>query len=206
MATNRSAGCESYQVYLDARELGGLVRVGPAPRAVRRRAVAGVRAVARDAHRTGHLAGRCAPQSQLHRCRRQPVAGQVPGQGRPLRRRCLGAGGPQPRPTRRHLDVRGARHASDRPARTPSGWRLAPAYDVNPNPHKDAHGITVDGETTEPDLDAALACADLYRVSERRAKEVSAEVDAAIAGWRDEAAIQGLGRIEGAGMERVIAS
>lgn len=90
--------------------------------------------------------------------------------------------------------------------RTPSGWRLAPAYAVNPNPHKDAHGITVDGETTEPDLDAALACADLYRVSERRAKEVLAEVDAAIAGWRDEAAIQGLGRIEVAGMERVIAS
>lgn len=90
--------------------------------------------------------------------------------------------------------------------RTPSGWRLAPAYDVNPNPHKDAHGITVDGETTEPDIDAALACAELYRVSDRRAKEVLAEVDTAIAGWRDEAAKLGLGRTEVAVMERVIAS
>ena len=89
---------------------------------------------------------------------------------------------------------------------TSGEYTLSPAFDVNPNPHKDAHGITVDGETTEPDIDAALACAELYRVSDRRAKEMLAEVDTAIAGWRDEAAKMGLGRTEVAVMERVIAS
>lgn len=54
-------------------------------------------------------------------------------------------------------------------------------YDVNPNPHKDAHRLTVDGQTQEPDIDAALACAELYRVNERRAKEVLAEVERVIA-------------------------
>ncbi|WOO32056.1 type II toxin-antitoxin system HipA family toxin [Diaphorobacter limosus] len=88
--------------------------------------------------------------------------------------------------------------------RTPTGWHLAPAYDVNPNPHKDAHGITVDGQTDEPDIHAAMACADLYRVSGRRAQELLREVDAAVAGWRDEAATLGLGRSEVAVMERVI--
>ena len=49
-----------------------------------------------------------------------------------------------------------------------------------------------------------MACADLYRVSGRRAQELLREVDAAVAGWRDEAATLGLGRSEVAVMERVI--
>lgn len=90
--------------------------------------------------------------------------------------------------------------------RTATGWRLAPAYDVNPNPHKDAHALTVDGRTQEPDVDAALACAELYRVTDSRAKALLAEVDQAIRDWRREAAAQGLGRMEIATMERVIAA
>lgn len=88
--------------------------------------------------------------------------------------------------------------------RTPTGWRLAPAYDVNPSPHKAAHAITIDGQTDEPDVDAAVACAELYRVNARRARDLLAEVDAAISGWRDTAAACGLGRTEVAMMERVI--
>ncbi len=88
--------------------------------------------------------------------------------------------------------------------RATTGWRLAPAYDVNPNPHKDAHALTVDGATREPDIDAALACAELYRVTDQRAMAVLAEVDRTIKDWRLEAAANSLGRTEIATMERVI--
>ncbi len=88
--------------------------------------------------------------------------------------------------------------------RTDTGWRLAPAYDINPNPHKDVHAISLDGQTQEPDVDAALACAELYRVTGARAQTVLSEVDQALQDWRQEAAAQGLGRAEIATMERVI--
>jgi serine/threonine-protein kinase HipA len=88
--------------------------------------------------------------------------------------------------------------------RTPTGWRLAPAYDINPNPHKESHAISVDGQTPEPNIDAALTCAELYRVSKVRAKAVLREIDRALRDWRLEATAQGLGRSEIAMMERVI--
>lgn len=88
--------------------------------------------------------------------------------------------------------------------RTATGWRLAPAYDVNPNPHKDVHALSLDGQTQEPDIGAALACAELYRVTDARAKEVLQEVEEAVRGWRGVAGSQGLGRAEMVMMERVI--
>ncbi len=88
--------------------------------------------------------------------------------------------------------------------REATGWRLAAAYDLNPNPHKEFHSLTIDGRSPEPEIQAALACAELYRITEGRAKEVLAEVDAAIKDWRIEAVRQGLGRTEISMMERVI--
>jgi serine/threonine-protein kinase HipA len=89
--------------------------------------------------------------------------------------------------------------------RDASGWRLAPAFDINPNPHKTQHTLSIDGTTAEPDISAALECADFYRLTAAEAEHVLQEVDAAVKPWRDEAAKQGLPRSDITLMERVIA-
>lgn len=89
--------------------------------------------------------------------------------------------------------------------RTATGWRLAPAYDVNPNPYKDAHALTLDGISQEPDVEIALAQADLYQLTTNQAKAILAEVDSSVKEWRQEAARSGLGDVEIGMMQRVIA-
>lgn len=88
--------------------------------------------------------------------------------------------------------------------RTATGWRLSPAYDINPNPHKATHTLSIDGYTTEAEVDAALACAELYRVGEHAARTIMKEVDDALKDWRREADQMGLPRSEIMRMESVI--
>ncbi len=80
--------------------------------------------------------------------------------------------------------------------REPSGWRLAPAFDVNPSPLTGEHSLTLDGELRIPDLDAVRATAPLYRLRHERVAEIFAQVEAAVARWREEASAVGLSRDE----------
>ncbi len=88
--------------------------------------------------------------------------------------------------------------------REPSGWRLSPAFDVNPNTAKQTHALAIDSHDAEPDVDVAMAQAELYRVSRHEAKHVLAEATAAIAGGRDEAARLKLPSAEIQRMETII--
>lgn len=76
------------------------------------------------------------------------------------------------------------------------GWRLAPAFDVNPSPRKDEHSLAFDDSIRTPDLAVVRATAPLYRLSAEQAEEVVTEVAAAVAGWRGEAEAVGLPRDE----------
>jgi serine/threonine-protein kinase HipA len=69
--------------------------------------------------------------------------------------------------------------------RTRAGWRLAPAFDLNPAPEKPDHAMAIDERTTEPRLDVAHATAEWYRLRPARAHEVIEEVRAAVAPWTD---------------------
>jgi serine/threonine-protein kinase HipA len=88
--------------------------------------------------------------------------------------------------------------------REPTGWRLSPAFDINPNPAKAEHALTVDGNSAAPEVGPALATAELYRLSAARAKAIEAAVRAALADWRRIAEQHGLGRPEVQRMESVI--
>nr|WP_259373049.1 HipA domain-containing protein [Roseateles terrae] len=88
--------------------------------------------------------------------------------------------------------------------RVKTGWRLAPAYDINPNPYKAAHTLTLDGYTTEPDVGAAMACAELYRVNDSEARKILQEIDAALGDWQLTASQLGLARSDIARMAAVI--
>jgi serine/threonine-protein kinase HipA len=85
-----------------------------------------------------------------------------------------------------------------------TGWRLSPAYDMNPNIHKMHHALTLDGKTAAPNLQAVLNCADMYRLTQSKALGIVNELREIIKGWREEAQRLNLPRIEIQRMEAVI--
>lgn len=66
------------------------------------------------------------------------------------------------------------------------GWRLAPAFDMNPNTAKREHALDVGGAyaDTEGTLNAAYATHDFYRLSAAQANTVLEEVLAAASQWQ----------------------
>jgi serine/threonine-protein kinase HipA len=88
--------------------------------------------------------------------------------------------------------------------REPSGWRLSPAFDINPNTSKQTHALAIDDKNAEPDVDVAMEQAELYRLDKAAAQTVLEEVKKAIDGWRDDAAKLSLPSFEVQLMESVI--
>lgn len=76
--------------------------------------------------------------------------------------------------------------------RTPAGWRLAPAFDMNPSFKKQEHTLSLDLYTHEPDLAVVLKTAEYYRLSKTKAEEIIANVCNVIEGWRTHAKRLGL--------------
>lgn len=90
--------------------------------------------------------------------------------------------------------------------RVPTGWRLAPAYDMNPNPFRTDHVLTLDGRLAIPDVRLILETADLYRVSKQQAQTIVDDVRDVVASWRDEARRAGLAGDELTRMQSVFAA
>lgn len=64
-----------------------------------------------------------------------------------------------------------------------NGWVLSPAFDVNPNPDKNDHVLTLDGEDASPDSAVLMATRDFYRMRAARAGQIEKEVRDAVRGW-----------------------
>lgn len=86
-----------------------------------------------------------------------------------------------------------------------TGWRLAPAFDVNPSPDKPEHALAIDELDPRPDLATLRATARFYRLDESAAADVEAEVREATASWRAVAKALGLPADELARLEGTIA-
>ena len=76
-----------------------------------------------------------------------------------------------------------------------NGWRLAPAYDLNPvptdiKPRALATAIDLDDGTAS--LRLAMSVASYFELDEKRARAIAGEVGRAVATWREEAANLGL--------------
>jgi len=65
------------------------------------------------------------------------------------------------------------------------GWRLAPAYDLNPNPAKRAHALRIDESTTAPDIDVVMATASLYRLPTPKAAKLLEAVRSKTRKWKE---------------------
>lgn len=80
--------------------------------------------------------------------------------------------------------------------REPTGWRLAPAFDVNPNPQKQLHALKVDLESRQGSLERLLATHEWYRLSEASARQVVERIRASVSEWEFQAKNLGLARAE----------
>ncbi len=80
--------------------------------------------------------------------------------------------------------------------RTREGWRLAPAFDLNPTPRKPAHELSLDGAVHRGDLDVLRETAPFYRLLGPEAEVIIDEVRAALATWRDTVRALDLGNAE----------
>lgn len=81
----------------------------------------------------------------------------------------------------------------------PDGWRLSPAYDLNPTPTDIKPRIlstAINEEETTASLAIAMGVAGYFEVDDKQAHAIAADVGKAVATWRDEAAKRGIRKAE----------
>lgn len=81
----------------------------------------------------------------------------------------------------------------------PDGWRLAPAYDLNPVPTDIKPRIlttAIDLDDGSASLDLAMSVAGYFELDEGKARVIAAEVGKAVTTWCEEAARLGLTQAE----------
>ena len=68
--------------------------------------------------------------------------------------------------------------------RSPSGWRLAPAFDMNPSFRKAEHVLSLDLYNRQPDFQVGIASAEYYRIDSARAEEIVRKVCSIVKEWK----------------------
>jgi serine/threonine-protein kinase HipA len=71
---------------------------------------------------------------------------------------------------------------------TSSGWRLAPAFDVNPNIEKAEHVLNLDELDNRPSLATVVKTAEWYSLSKERGAKIVGEITEVTRRWRAVAA------------------
>ena len=67
------------------------------------------------------------------------------------------------------------------------GWRLAPAFDMNPSIDRREHVLTIDGLSADAVIELAVVTADFYGLGEGRANEIVDETRAIVSNWKERA-------------------
>ena len=87
-----------------------------------------------------------------------------------------------------------------------NGWRLSPAFDINPNPEKAVHVLAIDDVETTPDSSLWRDTAALYRINKKALSRIETEVRQAVAQWQEVARAQRASRGDISRMATVIDS
>jgi serine/threonine-protein kinase HipA len=92
--------------------------------------------------------------------------------------------------------------------RESSGWRLSPAFDLNPDPEPgEKHlQLAINETDTAAEIDLARSVAPLFRLSDSQAQEITARVQGVVDGWEGVAESFDLSRKELRRMEPAFAS
>ncbi len=72
------------------------------------------------------------------------------------------------------------------------GWRLSPAYDINPSPDRVGLSLAIDEHDNSLDFGLALSVAKHFRLKDQEAERIIDVVKAAVAPWRERARLLGL--------------
>lgn len=68
-----------------------------------------------------------------------------------------------------------------------TGWRLAPAFDVNPNIDKAEHVLNIGDVDNRPSLETLLSTAAFYGLDDTQARQIVNEVVMVVDHWQDTA-------------------
>ncbi len=79
---------------------------------------------------------------------------------------------------------------------TPTGWRLAPAFDLNPNIDKADHVLNLDETDNRPSLATVIDTAEWYQLSKDRGAAIVSEVMSETRRWREAAGRIGISRAD----------
>jgi serine/threonine-protein kinase HipA len=79
---------------------------------------------------------------------------------------------------------------------TDRGWRLSPAFDVNPNEYGNGLSLNISDKDNSLDLGLALAVAQYFRVDDKTANTIIAQVKQSVAKWRTVARHYGISKAE----------
>ncbi len=82
------------------------------------------------------------------------------------------------------------------------GWRLAPAYDVNPNPDKATHALAIDARNPSSDLALARDTAPHYELTPQEAEGIIGEATKVVGSWAARARALEISRSEIEGLAR----
>jgi serine/threonine-protein kinase HipA len=83
-----------------------------------------------------------------------------------------------------------------------SGWRLSPAYDINPIPDGNGLSLNISEDDNSLDFGLALAQAPFYQLDPKRAHSLLGEIGEAVSGWRTIATGYGISRTAQNRMEK----
>lgn len=73
-----------------------------------------------------------------------------------------------------------------------AGWRLSPAFDMNPNLDKHDHVLNLDDSDNRPNMDTVRSTAEWYGLTSQRADEIVDNILETVAQWREVAAKIGI--------------
>lgn len=76
------------------------------------------------------------------------------------------------------------------------GWRLSPAYDLNPVTPSHGLHLNITEQDNRLDFDLAMQVISYFRVSKSRADEILSDVRQSVSQWRDKATLAGINRAE----------
>ncbi len=68
---------------------------------------------------------------------------------------------------------------------TPNGWRISPAYDMNPNPDSLGLSLDIDDSDNALDLELVRSVAPYFRIRDAEARRIIARLRETMAGWRE---------------------
>lgn len=76
------------------------------------------------------------------------------------------------------------------------GWRLSPAYDINPSVDKDGLAMNIDMDDNALDFELAISVGEYFQLTGKQMKEILKEVKIAVSNWKTIAVEIGISKSE----------